>query len=486
MSSLQDSVEHHLSAISLKLKKGDDPCQRSSKKVKTKDSCEAAMETFEHSKDVDLVDAQPESPSVLSYREKLLQLSNPAMQTPPSPSPISSEEYPELAGEKSVIQQENEGQPHSNMEEDHPVVPQNVSSSVSPINNTFGSCMMTKKWKRPKKITKGQGPQALVNNPASVPNPGSRFFILMDAQDKENENLPPAHNVISFSRPISFGSRVRNTLGGNPQTKNKSHVQKAGPKSQPKLKVKAIGDTSPPKAGLSPSPDAIKGNCSSEEHIDHDLIFQMMRQIQSQMKEEEEGSHSDKEMHKDGANGHQALLETHVQGSYAPMIPRKLGFSSIDIVETTDFASAPRLPLDALCGKILSVLMIRILGVIQSCDLLDGGFSGDPFTWKRGQLKQRLCRVLFNLEWHVLFVDANVAHLPYFGSDHCPLLLRKIGIMVFIFLRTYTTFKVLCKLGQYPALSNEHVTRQARDVTNEEICAALFNMHGYKAPGSFS
>lgn len=62
--------------------------------------------------------------------------------------------------------------------------------------------------------------------------------------------------------------------------------------------------------------------------------------------------------------------------------------------------------------------------VLSNCKLLDLGFQGNKFTWKRGSLYQRLDRVLCNFEWQTDFMDASVKHLPRIKSDHSPLLLR--------------------------------------------------------------
>lgn len=41
--------------------------------------------------------------------------------------------------------------------------------------------------------------------------------------------------------------------------------------------------------------------------------------------------------------------------------------------------------------------------MIYDCDLIDAGFQGSPFTWKHGNLFQRLDRVLVNIQWRIKF-----------------------------------------------------------------------------------
>lgn len=61
---------------------------------------------------------------------------------------------------------------------------------------------------------------------------------------------------------------------------------------------------------------------------------------------------------------------------------------------------------------------------INGCHLLDLGYKGAPYTWIRGDLKERLDRVLCTLEWQDLFPNSSVTHLPLMSSDHCGLWLR--------------------------------------------------------------
>ncbi|KAJ4839542.1 hypothetical protein Tsubulata_046678 [Turnera subulata] len=61
---------------------------------------------------------------------------------------------------------------------------------------------------------------------------------------------------------------------------------------------------------------------------------------------------------------------------------------------------------------------------VDNAKLLDIGFTGSKFTWKRGTFLARLDRFLCNEAWRLTFPDAINRHLPRIGSDHCPILLR--------------------------------------------------------------
>lgn len=61
---------------------------------------------------------------------------------------------------------------------------------------------------------------------------------------------------------------------------------------------------------------------------------------------------------------------------------------------------------------------------MDNCNLLDMGFSGDPYTWVRGNTRKRLDRALSNLEWRLRFTESTITHLPKLKSDHAPLLMN--------------------------------------------------------------
>ncbi|KAF7815390.1 reverse transcriptase [Senna tora] len=75
------------------------------------------------------------------------------------------------------------------------------------------------------------------------------------------------------------------------------------------------------------------------------------------------------------------------------------------------------------CSKFLNLQEFLI-----DCDMVDFGFKGSKYTWSNGRLgsrhvKERLDRGLFNVQCRTDFPNAYVFHLPFAGSDHCPILL---------------------------------------------------------------
>jgi hypothetical protein len=61
--------------------------------------------------------------------------------------------------------------------------------------------------------------------------------------------------------------------------------------------------------------------------------------------------------------------------------------------------------------------------VLSDCELFDLGFNGDPFTWKRGRIRERLDRVVVNNAWNTMHPEATVHHMEYARSDHRPIVL---------------------------------------------------------------
>ncbi|XP_039015929.1 uncharacterized protein LOC120146444 [Hibiscus syriacus] len=57
-------------------------------------------------------------------------------------------------------------------------------------------------------------------------------------------------------------------------------------------------------------------------------------------------------------------------------------------------------------------------------ELIDVNYQEDEFTWRRGNLWQRLDRCLMNIKWLEVFPYTRVHHLDRIGSDHCPIMLQ--------------------------------------------------------------
>lgn len=61
---------------------------------------------------------------------------------------------------------------------------------------------------------------------------------------------------------------------------------------------------------------------------------------------------------------------------------------------------------------------------INRSGLIDLDVVGDPFTWERDLLKERIDWAFTNLDWSNAFPLSKVHHLNKFGSDHKPILLQ--------------------------------------------------------------
>ncbi|KAF7823562.1 heat shock 70 kDa protein-like [Senna tora] len=61
---------------------------------------------------------------------------------------------------------------------------------------------------------------------------------------------------------------------------------------------------------------------------------------------------------------------------------------------------------------------------MEAASLMDLGFTGSGYTWKRSNVAARLDSVLMNRYWCHSFTEASMIHLPNLKSDHTPLWLR--------------------------------------------------------------
>lgn len=55
---------------------------------------------------------------------------------------------------------------------------------------------------------------------------------------------------------------------------------------------------------------------------------------------------------------------------------------------------------------------------MDGCNLIDLGFIGVKFIWKKGRVRERLNRALTTCDWRVKFDDVVVHHLSRTKSDH--------------------------------------------------------------------
>ncbi|XP_015972045.1 uncharacterized protein LOC107495409 [Arachis duranensis] len=61
---------------------------------------------------------------------------------------------------------------------------------------------------------------------------------------------------------------------------------------------------------------------------------------------------------------------------------------------------------------------------VSTCGLVDLGFTGWTYTWKKGNLAKRLDRGLSNLDWQIAFPETFIKHMPMLKSDHSPICLQ--------------------------------------------------------------
>lgn len=62
---------------------------------------------------------------------------------------------------------------------------------------------------------------------------------------------------------------------------------------------------------------------------------------------------------------------------------------------------------------------------LDSCNIVDLGFSGPRFTWSnrrgvRSLIQEMLDRFFVNPDWCTLYPNAKASHLTRVHSDHCP------------------------------------------------------------------
>ncbi|OMP03548.1 Endonuclease/exonuclease/phosphatase [Corchorus olitorius] len=135
--------------------------------------------------------------------------------------------------------------------------------------------------------------------------------------------------------------------------------------------------------------------------------------------------------------------------------------------------------------------------VISYCQLIDLGFVGPKFTWRRkgeGIITtwERIDRVVCNSNWKLQFPEATVFHLPRTRSDHCPLLLDTEGqvrptpeLKPFRFEAAWMSHENFAEFLEMRWEGNQGpMTEKLKQaVTEDEIKRAVFNIKSLKAPG---
>ena len=68
-------------------------------------------------------------------------------------------------------------------------------------------------------------------------------------------------------------------------------------------------------------------------------------------------------------------------------------------------------------------MMREFHNCLGDCGLEDLGYIGDPITWRRGAIRERLGRVVCNVEWANKFPRDAILNEEHVHFDHCPLIL---------------------------------------------------------------
>jgi hypothetical protein len=117
---------------------------------------------------------------------------------------------------------------------------------------------------------------------------------------------------------------------------------------------------------------------------------------------------------------------------------------------------------------------------LDNCRLDDVGFVGDPFTWHRGQMRERLDRGLANEEWRLMHAHATVLHLQYNHSDHRPLLLDReyyVASSILPFGKQNSFEAKWLKEEGFREVVEEEWNAAAGDGTEIDVLTRLKNMH---------
>lgn len=165
---------------------------------------------------------------------------------------------------------------------------------------------------------------------------------------------------------------------------------------------------------------------------------------------------------------------------------------------------------------------VYLQNFLNSCNLVDLGFSGSKFTWTnikyhtRGLIFERINKAFANPSWLDFFPNASVAHLPRVTSDH-PILLNlfcdsrnrqphpfrfeimwpswiftydqtlliTILTVICLFLNCYTHYKIIRPRGTYLCLAM-FLSANPKFFNKSEMFKSLFNVILPTGNGVFS
>ncbi|KAA3486584.1 (+)-neomenthol dehydrogenase-like [Gossypium australe] len=137
-----------------------------------------------------------------------------------------------------------------------------------------------------------------------------------------------------------------------------------------------------------------------------------------------------------------SLLEPRISGVKADTIIAKLGWDKPHRVEAVGFSRVTQFlgsmflgwPLATLTPsfhqRIKKAIMLKVIDASPLVNFwtklicMTWVFRGGQFTWHRGNLSERLDRVVGNDAWIKAFPNCLITHLPRIKSDHRPLLLK--------------------------------------------------------------
>ena len=75
-------------------------------------------------------------------------------------------------------------------------------------------------------------------------------------------------------------------------------------------------------------------------------------------------------------------------------------------------------------GAARTQLCMQVFNVtLSDCGLDDLGYTGDKFSWRRGQIRERLDRATGNLQWANLSPGFSVSNEEFDKSHHKPILI---------------------------------------------------------------